>query len=397
MSGLNLTQVYAAKPITTNSSTDLMYFETGGLDAAMHYSDFAAQFPGKTGTGASGTWGINISGNAATATSASSASSVPVGGITGLGTGVATALAVNLGSAGAFVTFNGAGGTPSSMTATNLTGTAAGLTAGTASAVAVGGITGLGTGVATALAVNIGSAGAFVTFNGAGGTPSSLTLTNATGLPLGGGGTGASTAATAFANIAAGMFSLTYTASAVNSFSFENNTTGSKPSLNAVGTDSNITLQLGGKGTGGATVQGTSTNDDATAGFVGQFISSVIVSGSGVSLTNNMAADITSISLTAGDWDVFGNFGTAVAGSTVITLAVGWMSTTSATLPTSPNNGSYAILQGVTLAAGSNYIASVGTIRLSLSATTTVYLSCLVSFSVSTATGIGFIGARRVR
>lgn len=47
---------------------------------------------------------------------------------------------------------------------------------------AVGSITGLGTGVATALAVNVGSAGALVTFNGAGGTPSSLTLTNATGL-----------------------------------------------------------------------------------------------------------------------------------------------------------------------------------------------------------------------
>lgn len=51
---------------------------------------------------------------------------------------------------------------------------------------AVGSITGLGTGVATALAVNVGSAGAPVLFNGAGGTPSSLTLTNATGLPVGG-------------------------------------------------------------------------------------------------------------------------------------------------------------------------------------------------------------------
>jgi len=44
--------------------------------------------------------------------------------ITGLGTGVATALAVNVGSAGAFVTYNGALGTPSSGTVTNLTGTA---------------------------------------------------------------------------------------------------------------------------------------------------------------------------------------------------------------------------------------------------------------------------------
>jgi len=47
-----------------------------------------------------------------------------VGSITGLGTGVATALGVNVGSAGAFVTFNGALGTPSSGTVTNLTGTA---------------------------------------------------------------------------------------------------------------------------------------------------------------------------------------------------------------------------------------------------------------------------------
>jgi hypothetical protein len=64
-------------------------------------------------------------------------------------------------------------GTPSSGTLTNCTG----LPVST-------GISGLGTGVATALAVNVGSAGAFVTFNGALGTPSSGTLTNATGLPV---------------------------------------------------------------------------------------------------------------------------------------------------------------------------------------------------------------------
>jgi hypothetical protein len=52
------------------------------------------------------------------------------------------------------------------------------------------GLSALGTGVATALGVNVGSAGAFVTLNGAGGTPSSLTLTNATGLPFATGGTG---------------------------------------------------------------------------------------------------------------------------------------------------------------------------------------------------------------
>lgn len=96
-------------------------------------------------------------------------------GVAGLGTGIAAALAINTGSAGAPILFNGALGTPSSGTLTNATGLPVS-----------SGISGLGTGVATALAVNVGSAGAFVTFNGALGTPSSGTLTNVTGLPIAG-------------------------------------------------------------------------------------------------------------------------------------------------------------------------------------------------------------------
>lgn len=66
-------------------------------------------------------------------TTVSSATITPaVGSITGLGTGVGAALAINVGSAGAPVLFNGAGGTPSSLTGTNIAGTAAGLTAGLA-------------------------------------------------------------------------------------------------------------------------------------------------------------------------------------------------------------------------------------------------------------------------
>ena len=55
-----------------------------------------------------------------------------------------------------------------------------------------------GTGVATALAVNIGTDGAPVVTGGALGTPSSGTLTNCTGLPIAGGGTGQTTATAAF-------------------------------------------------------------------------------------------------------------------------------------------------------------------------------------------------------
>ena len=112
-------------------------------------------------------------------------SSTAVQGIT-TGTGVTTALGVNVGSAGAFITNGGAAGTPSSITLTYGSG------------LPISGITGLGSGVPAALAVGVGSAGAFVTFNGALGTPSSGTLTSCSGLPISTGvsglGTGVATA-----------------------------------------------------------------------------------------------------------------------------------------------------------------------------------------------------------
>lgn len=82
---------------------------------------------------------------------------------------------VAFGTGGTVLYNGGALGTPSSATLTSATG----LPIST-------GVSGLGTGVAIALAVNTGSAGAFVVFGGALGTPSSGTATNLTGLPAAG-------------------------------------------------------------------------------------------------------------------------------------------------------------------------------------------------------------------
>lgn len=97
-----------------------------------------------------------------------------VADLTGFGTGVAAALAVNIGSAGAPVLFNGALGTPSSGTATSLTG----LPIST-------GLTGAGSGVLAALAVNVSTAGSVVVNGGALGTPSAGVATNLTGTAAG--------------------------------------------------------------------------------------------------------------------------------------------------------------------------------------------------------------------
>lgn len=86
-----------------------------------------------------------------------SATGLPIStGLTGTGTGVLTALAINVGSAGAFVTFNGALGTPSSGTVTNLTGTAS---------ININGTVGAGS----------PTTGAFTTLTGTGGTHTGIT------------------------------------------------------------------------------------------------------------------------------------------------------------------------------------------------------------------------------
>lgn len=142
---------------------------------------------------------------------------------------------------------------------------------------------------------------------------------------------------------------------------------------------------------------GTATNNNAAAGSVGEYVSSVIASGSAVALTTAVPANITSISLTAGDWDVTGAVDYVVTGATNLVFALGSLSTTSATVDVTPTNVAAMGYNAAGMIPAFAPRICLPTWRVSISATTTIYLVSNQNFTASTLSGYGFIGARRVR
>ena len=160
------------------------------------------------------------------------------------------------------------------------------------------------------------------------------------------------------------------------------------------GANANITSLTG--LTGG--IVGTATNDSAAVGYIGEFLSSVVLTASAVPITTITATNITSVSLTAGDWDVWGTMWTKPAAGTITTTAAVAVSQTSATLPTTPAiGGSFQQIRGLATAATEVCILGTGTTRISLAATTTIYLVGFIEFTTSTMSAYGSLCARRVR
>ena len=142
-------------------------------------------------------------------------------------------------------------------------------------------------------------------------------------------------------------------------------------------------------------IVGTTTNNDAQAGSVGEYVSSTVLYASAVSLTNNTAANVTSISLTAGDWDVTGSIAFDSAATTTVAYLSGSANTTSATFGGLGKEVKVSYQPNTILQTDPFYTLPIQ--RLSLTSTTTVYLVALAGFSVNTLVGYGMIRARRIR
>lgn len=137
-------------------------------------------------------------------------------------------------------------------------------------------------------------------------------------------------------------------------------------------------------------ILGSVTNDLAAAGNLGEYVTSSV---SAVPLATGVNNNITSISLTAGDWDVDGSSGVVAAAGTLITAAQGGSSSVSATFG---SFGSYW-QDNTSFSAAATIVRAMPTTRFSLAVTTTIYLVQSATFTVSTATASGFLRARRVR
>lgn len=143
--------------------------------------------------------------------------------------------------------------------------------------------------------------------------------------------------------------------------------------------------------------KGTNTNDSVGAGFIGEFVESINSSGSNAPSSGNYG-DITSISLTAGDWDVCGLGWWNASGATWTTALIG-ISTTSGDSATGLVAGSTSGQMNFasTSTIPSTFPVAIPLVRFSLASTTTIYLKMRASYSAGTPVAFGSIRARRVR
>jgi hypothetical protein len=144
-------------------------------------------------------------------------------------------------------------------------------------------------------------------------------------------------------------------------------------------------------------IVGVTTNSNAAAGSVGEIIEATLGSGSATALTNATPKTITQITVTPGDWDLWGVFSELAAATTTVSLNIAAIGTVNNTLPSAPNGGAFTQISGLSANTNKSHSTPTGTMRVSVAVNTTYYLIGYSEFAISTLTGYGYLAARRAR
>lgn len=128
---------------------------------------------------------------------------------------------------------------------------------------------------------------------------------------------------------------------------------------------------------------------------IGDYYESTVLVGNSVALTTTIAANVSSLLLPAGDWDIGGTIGFIPGATTSITQLAGGRSSASATLDvTGP---SFRFTQAAVVPTAISQLCTVPTSRLVLTTPTTIYLVAQATFTASTLGAFGTITARRCK
>jgi hypothetical protein len=129
-------------------------------------------------------------------------------------------------------------------------------------------------------------------------------------------------------------------------------------------------------------ITGVTNGTAAAAGSVGEIITSTVTA---VSLTSGTPTNATSISLTAGQWDVYGSCTFVPTGTTAVSSVFAGASKTTATFPASPL---LATFETATPSAftGTKLSLTIPSQPINVSSTTTVFMVMQAGFAASTLT-----------
>lgn len=143
---------------------------------------------------------------------------------------------------------------------------------------------------------------------------------------------------------------------------------------------------------------GFTDGSSAPAGSVGEIISSQILFSNAQALTSNTILALTTIPLTAGEWDIYGLAGYTGGATTLVKHMHAWTSSTTGSAPNSALITSVSLgTVGVAIFAQGFYSMAIKLNTLQLNTTTTTYLNVRSTFTTSTCSCFGKIWARRVR